>query len=83
MGYVRSHDIEVVRTPAEAAVEAEVRHIQAVGPAVRVELLVRGTGKTVEAELSRDGADRLALGVGETVFARPRKMQTFTGDYQI
>lgn len=55
VGYVRSHDIEVERTPTVAAVEAEVRHVQAVGPAVRVELLVRGTGKTVEAELSRDG----------------------------
>ncbi|ABB32132.1 sulfate ABC transporter, ATPase subunit [Geobacter metallireducens RCH3] len=83
VGYVRSHDIEVERTPTVAAVEAEVRHVQAVGPAVRVELLVRGTGKTVEAELSRDGAERLALGIGETVYARPRKMQRFVGDYQI
>uniref|UniRef100_A0A831U1D2 Sulfate ABC transporter ATP-binding protein n=1 Tax=Geobacter metallireducens TaxID=28232 RepID=A0A831U1D2_GEOME len=83
VGYVRSHDIEVERIRSEDAVEAEVRHIQAVGPAVRVELLVRGTGKTVEAELSRDGAERLALGAGETVYARPRKMQTFVGDYQI
>ncbi|ADI84183.1 sulfate/molybdate ABC transporter ATP-binding protein [Geobacter sulfurreducens] len=83
MGYVRSHDIEVERSQTADAVEAEVRHIQAVGPAVRVELLVRGTGKTVEAELSRTGAERLALSPGETVYARPRRIQTFVEDYQI
>ncbi|KIE42634.1 TOBE-like domain-containing protein [Geobacter anodireducens] len=60
-----------------------MRHIQSVGPAVRIELLVRGTGKTVEAELSRDGAERLALSPGETVYARPRRIQTFVEDYQI
>ncbi|BEH10667.1 sulfate ABC transporter ATP-binding protein [Geobacter sulfurreducens subsp. ethanolicus] len=83
VGYVRSHDIEVERSQTADAVEAEVRHIQAVGPAVRVELLVRGTGKTVEAELSRTGAERLALSPGETVYARPRRIQTFVEDYQI
>ncbi|WP_458250488.1 sulfate/molybdate ABC transporter ATP-binding protein [Geobacter anodireducens] len=83
VGYVRSHDIEVERSQTADAVEAQVRHIQSVGPAVRVELLVRGTGKTVEAELSRDGAERLALSPGETVYARPRRIQTFVEDYQI
>ncbi|KIE42642.1 sulfate/molybdate ABC transporter ATP-binding protein [Geobacter anodireducens] len=83
VGYVRSHDIEVERSQTADAVEAQVRHIQSVGPAVRIELLVRGTGKTVEAELSRDGAERLALSPGETVYARPRRIQTFVEDYQI
>jgi sulfate transport system ATP-binding protein len=66
-----------------AAVEAEVRHVHTVGPLVRVELLLSGRSEVVEAELSRDAADRLVLKAGETVFARARKLKVFAGDYQI
>lgn len=84
VGYVRSHDIEVERQPSDSsAVEAEVKHVHTVGPLVRVELLLNGSSEVVEAELSRDIADRLSLQAGERVFARPRKLKVFLGDYQI
>ena len=84
VGYVRSHDIEIERLPRDAsAIEAQVRYILAVGPLVRVDLLLsRGSG-SIEVDLSRDVADRLKLSVGERVFARPRKVRVFTEDYQI
>ncbi len=84
VGYVRSHDIEVERLPSDTtAVEAEVRHVHTIGPLVRVELTLRESGEAVEAELPRDVADRLMLKIGETVFARPRKVTVFAEDYQI
>jgi sulfate transport system ATP-binding protein len=84
VGYVRSHDIEVERLRSDiTAVAAEVRTVHAVGPLVRVELLLSESGEVMEAELSRDVADRLGLKRGESVFARPRKLKVFAGDYQI
>jgi sulfate transport system ATP-binding protein len=84
VGYVRSHDIEVERRPTdEAAVAATVRQIQTVGPLVRVGLELQNGGEPIEAELSREVADRLELRVGDKVFVRARKMKVFVEDYQI
>ena len=84
VGYVRSHDIEVERLPSDpAAVGAAVRHVQTVGPLVRVELALCETDTPLEAELSREVADRLNLQIGDMVFVRPRKVTVFTDDYQI
>ncbi|HJV64190.1 MAG TPA: sulfate ABC transporter ATP-binding protein [Geomonas sp.] len=84
VGYVRSHDIEIERTPgSEGAIAAEVRYILSVGPLVRVDLSLSGNNDSIEVDLPRDVADRLRLQVGEHVFARPRKMRFFSEDYQI
>jgi hypothetical protein len=37
----------------------------------------------LEAEISRDLADRLQLKIDETVYARPRRVHLFVEDYQI
>ncbi|WP_298433481.1 sulfate/molybdate ABC transporter ATP-binding protein [Geobacter sp.] len=84
VGYVRSHDIEVERRRSNpASLEAAVQAVQTVGPFVRVELHALSADDVLEAELSRDVADRLDLRVGETVFVRPRKVTVFAEDYQI
>jgi sulfate/thiosulfate transport system ATP-binding protein len=84
VGYVRSHDIEIERLARDtSSIEAEVRYILAVGPLVRVDLILAGGSDAVEVDLSREVADRLQLSVGEKVFARPRKVRVFTDDYQI
>ena len=84
VGFVRSHDIEIERLPVDpGSVAAEVRYILAVGPLVRVDLVLAQGGGAVEVDLSRDVADRLGLRVGEKVFARPRKVRVFSDDYQI
>jgi sulfate transport system ATP-binding protein len=84
VGYVRSHDIEIGRTPwDDSSVPAEVRAITRIGPLVRIELSHLKTGEAIQAELTREIVQELSLQVGEKVFLRPRKMSVFVGDYQI
>lgn len=84
VGYVRSHDIELERTPADStAFEAVVRSIHPVGPFVRIGLVSCAEGTSLEAEISRDLSDRLQLHLGETIYARPRRVHLFVEDYQI
>ncbi|TSK08012.1 MAG: sulfate/molybdate ABC transporter ATP-binding protein [Geobacter sp.] len=83
VGYVRSHDIDISRHGSGSdAIAAQVRGVLRVGPLVRVDLLHAG-GEQLEVDLSRDAAERLALQVGEQVFARPRNVRFFVNDYQI
>ena len=69
MSYVRSHDIEIERSPQDStALKAEIRHIQKLGPAVRVTLAIDGNGEFIEAELTRDVFQNLGLQQGESGF---------------
>jgi sulfate transport system ATP-binding protein len=84
VGYVRSHDIEVRLHPGgEASLEATVRHVRAVGPVVRLELVRHGAEDPIEAELSRERYRKLGIGVGDPVFLVPRNIQIFVEDYAI
>ncbi|MDA8126258.1 MAG: sulfate/molybdate ABC transporter ATP-binding protein [Deltaproteobacteria bacterium] len=83
VGYVRSHDLVVERTQGEAAMAAEVTHIQAVGSTVRVTLTLTENAETAEAELTREAFANLGLEKGEKVFVRPRHIKVFVEDYQI
>ena len=83
-GYVRPHDLEIERCYADSSsVEAVIRHIHSIGPIVRVELERGDTFESLDAELTRDVYQKLALKVGETVFVRARKFRVFVDDYQI
>jgi len=83
ISYVRPHELDITRQPGgEAGVEVVVRYIHAVGPTVRLEL-DRGNGVQLDAELTRERFQELGLKMGETVYATPRKLQTFTDDYSI
>jgi sulfate transport system ATP-binding protein len=84
VSYVRSHDIEIDRTQQDStSLRAEVKHIQKLGPAVRVTLSIEGNAEFVEAELTRDVFQNLGLQHGESVFVRPRQVRVFVEDYQI
>jgi sulfate/thiosulfate transport system ATP-binding protein len=83
IGYVRSQDVVVERKPLDGSLSALIKHIQAVGPVVRVTLEVKDNPKEVEAELTRDAFKTLALEKGEAVFVRPRNVRIFAEDYQI
>ncbi|QEM69099.1 sulfate ABC transporter ATP-binding protein [Geobacter sp. FeAm09] len=84
VSYVRSHDIEIERSPQDStALKAEIRHIQKLGPSVRVTLAIDATGEFIEAELTRDVFKNLGLQQDEAVFVRPRQVRVFVEDYQI
>jgi sulfate transport system ATP-binding protein len=84
VSYVRSHDIEIERSQQDStAFRAEVRHIQKLGPSVRVTLSTEGSDELIEAELTRDAFLNLGLQHGETVYVRPRQVRVFVEDYQI
>jgi sulfate transport system ATP-binding protein len=84
VSYVRSHDIELDRNQQDSsALKAEIRHIQKLGPSVRVTLAISGTGELIEAELTRDQFQNLGLQQGEQVYVRPRQVRVFVEDYQI
>jgi sulfate transport system ATP-binding protein len=84
VAYVRSHDIEIERTPQDStALKSEIKHIQKLGPSVRVTLAIDGNGTFIEAELTRDVYQNLGLQQGEQVYVRPRQVRVFVDDYQI
>ncbi|MRR18265.1 MAG: sulfate ABC transporter ATP-binding protein, partial [Deltaproteobacteria bacterium] len=83
VGYVRTHDLALERTPAAAtSIEARVLHIHAIGPVVRVSLVLAGSRETLEAELTRDVFQSLGLQKNEKIYVRPRHVRVFE-DYQI
>lgn len=84
VAYVRSHDIEIERTPQDStALKSEIKHIQKLGPSVRVTLAIDVSGEIIEAELTRDVYQSLGLQQGEQVYIRPRQVRVFVDDYQI
>lgn len=84
IGYVRAHDLDIERTARDkSALTAVVKHIYAIGSSVRVELALAQGNDPVEALISRERYEELALATGEKVFLTPRKVKFFVEDYQI
>jgi sulfate transport system ATP-binding protein len=84
VGYVRPYDIDVQRhRNGGTSIEAVVRHVNPVGPVVRLELERDDTGDLIEAELTRERYLELELRTGERVHVKPRRLQVFVDDYAI
>ncbi|MBT1070922.1 sulfate/molybdate ABC transporter ATP-binding protein [Pelotalea chapellei] len=84
VSYVRSHDVEIDRSQHDSSsLKAEVKHIQKLGPSVRITLSINDSESFVEAELTRDVFQNLDLQQGEQVYVRPRQVRVFAEDYQI
>ena len=84
IGYVRPHELDIERHRNGAAtVEAIVRHVNAIGATVRLDLERVDGGGTIEAELTRERFQELALKTGEQVHVKPRRLQVFLEDYSI
>ncbi len=84
VGYVRPHELSIDRQAVDtAAIAALVRHIQVVGPLVRLELQRRDTGEPLAAELSQERYRQLSLETGELVFVSLQNMRVFVPDFAI
>ena len=74
--WVRPHDLQVLLSPNETTREAMVERISHLGFEVRVEL-ARDDGAHVQAQLTRDAAERLELEPGQIVYVEPTRETTF------
>jgi sulfate transport system ATP-binding protein len=74
--WVRPHDLQVLLTPNGTTREAMVERISHLGFEVRVELS-RDDGQHVQAQLTRDSAERLELEPGQIVYVEPTRETTF------
>jgi sulfate transport system ATP-binding protein len=75
-GWVRPHDIDILLDEVPGSIEAMIERVIYLGFEVRVELL-RRDGSRVWAQVPRDQAEELELGVGQIVSTRAREARTF------
>lgn len=78
VAYIRPHDIDISRTPADArSVKAVINRIAMRGAIVRLELQAEANKDFFDVELSRQGFRRLGLREGESVYALLRNTRIF------
>lgn len=83
VAYVRPHDLDLDRKRSgEQVIEAIVRHVNFIGPLVRLVVAHNGDNP-VDVELSRERYEKLKLKEGEKVFIKPKKLKVFVEDYVI
>jgi sulfate transport system ATP-binding protein len=75
--WIRPHDLELCADPNGSTQEAMVERLVHLGFEVRVEL-VRDDGTRLSAQVTRDEATALELGVGQIVYVRAVHQTTFT-----
>jgi sulfate/thiosulfate transport system ATP-binding protein len=74
--FVRPHDLELSLVPNGSTREAMVLRLVHLGFEVRAEL-VRDDGEQLVAQLTREDAEGLELGIGQIVYVRPTRQTTF------
>jgi sulfate transport system ATP-binding protein len=77
-GYVRPHELEVLRSGSSDGLWATLRRARRNGAVVRLEL--EYGSEVLEAETSRERFDELSPSPGERLFVRLRGMRVFLGD---
>jgi sulfate/thiosulfate transport system ATP-binding protein len=78
VGYVRPHDLSIAKHRNGAAtIEAVIRHINPVGPIVRLELERTDDRQPIAAEITREQYYADAYIVGENVYVKPTNVGVF------
>ncbi|WP_394235335.1 sulfate/molybdate ABC transporter ATP-binding protein [Niallia oryzisoli] len=78
VGYVRPHQLAIERVKqSEDAIPAIVTFSHSVGPVVYIEMRLQDSNEFVEAEISKEEFNRLALTKGELVYVRPKEVKVF------
>jgi sulfate transport system ATP-binding protein len=81
--FVRPHELDVAtQSNGTSSFAATVRHINAAGARVKIELLSE-TGQDIFVELPHERYRVLGLYRGRTVFVSPRSLKVFVDDYAI
>jgi sulfate transport system ATP-binding protein len=82
VAYVRPYELDLSRHAGNGngAVVATIRYVGAAGPVVRLELLREDTGKTLDAEISRERFRELNLSLGDKVDVTARNLRVFADE---
>lgn len=82
-GLVRPHQLDIVTAAGDkAGFKATIRHINAAGPHVKIELTT-GDGQPVRVEISHERLRELSLHAGQAVFVIPREINVFIDEFTI
>jgi sulfate transport system ATP-binding protein len=83
VGYVRPHEIEISREHSQnTRIPAIVRHINPVGPIVRLFLKRADTGELFEVEVSAERHKELDIKVDDTLYVNLKNIKLFLADSQ-
>jgi sulfate/thiosulfate transport system ATP-binding protein len=77
IAYVRPHDIELLREPAEDTIPVVVHHVFAAGASARVQVVGNRTGEWFDVEMNRDTLERLQPKYAQLLYARLRRPRIF------
>jgi sulfate/thiosulfate transport system ATP-binding protein len=76
--YIRTHELEVARYKNnKASLEAEVRRVNAAGPAVKLSLRAPDVDGALHAEVDHGQWEQLNLSAGDRVYVTPRRIRIF------
>jgi sulfate transport system ATP-binding protein len=75
--YVRPHELDIARSPAEGALAARVVRVTPLSGGLKIELSVDGLGSRMRADLDWERGKQLALQSGEDVFLSLRRARVF------
>lgn len=82
--YVRPHELEIDRAPADGpSFPARVVHLSPAGSVMRVHLRAEGFGFPVQVDLPHPRSRELGLQAGEVVHVAPRQVRLFAPEYVI
>jgi sulfate/thiosulfate transport system ATP-binding protein len=83
VGYVRPHEIEISREQSQnTRFPAVVRHINPVGPIVRLYLKRVDTGELFEVEVSAERYKEMDIQVDDTLYVNLKNIKLFLADSQ-
>lgn len=78
VAYIRPHDLEISKTEQKhSTFKAQVSYVHPVGRLVRVELIVDDNDRILEAELSQEAYQALALKSQQEVYVSPKRVRIF------
>jgi sulfate transport system ATP-binding protein len=82
--FIRSHELEIVRTKnGRPALEARVTHINPARAVVKVRVYSETFGVMLTIDVSWERYAELKLAIGDTVWVSPRQLRVFVQDYAI
>jgi sulfate/thiosulfate transport system ATP-binding protein len=82
VAYVRPHEIDVHPQPdGRPRIAAIIKHVNAAGPLVHLELEREDDGSTVAVELTKEESGRISLQPGDQVFVELKNVRVFEDDH--